>query len=123
MMNDLKSKMDALRNEYLGRLAGQIAQIRSGLEVLATDGGDAAVADLIAVTHKLSGSGGTFGFPLISRLASDMEMLLEMGNRDIARLGRIGDGLKTILDAGGNLEADAEVRLLEDLSSDLIEEN
>ena len=121
MTEDLEAKMAALKIEFLERTAIRMEKIRAGLEALADDGNDDARADLTQVVHKLSGGGGTFGFPLVSRIAGDMETLLEDGDPDQARLGRLAAGLQTLLDAGGALDAAAEKILLDALSGDLIE--
>lgn len=118
MTDDIEAKLAALGNAFLERMVGQMGEIMDGLEVL--DGGGDDVAALVAVIHKMSGGGGTFGFPLISRLAGDMETLLGRGNRDRVRLGRLAAGLQTLLDAGGTLDEQAEAKLLEDLAGDLL---
>lgn len=119
MTDDIEAKLAALGNAFLERMVGQMGEIMDGLEVL-DGGGDDAQAAVIAVIHKISGGGGTFGFPLISRLAGDMETLLGRGNRDRVRLGRLAAGLQTLLDAGGTLDEQAEAKLLEDLAGDLL---
>jgi len=118
MTDDLEAKLAALRDEFFETMAARMEKIRSALSAL-ENGDEDAAAELISVVHKLSGGGGTFGFHLVSDLAGDMETLLSDGNRDLARLGRLADGLQTLLDAGGKLEADAEASLLDGLSADL----
>lgn len=122
MTDDLEARMAELRQEFLDRMAIRMEKIRGHLEALADDGDDDARADLTQIVHKLSGGGGTFGFPLVSRLAGNMEMLLEDGDPDLARLGRLAAGMQTLLDAGGKLDGAGEKILLDDLSGDLIEE-
>ena len=119
MSEDLEAKVAALGAEFLDTLTERMEEIRVGLEALASGGGD--TADLIAVVHKLSGGGGTFGFHLVSRIAGDMETLLVDGGHDPARLGRLAAGLQTLLDAGGSLDGPGEKILLEALAGDLIE--
>jgi len=118
MTDDLEKKLAALRDAFFDTMAARMEEIRSALSALESGDEDTA-AGLISVVHKLSGGGGTFGFHLISHLAGDMETLLSESNRDLARLGRLADGLQTLIDAGGNLEADAEASLLDGLSGDL----
>jgi len=122
MKDDLEKKLAALRDEFLETMVERMGGIRADLEEL-EGGNEDAAADLISLVHKLSGGGGTFGFAQVSHLAGDMEILLCDGNRDTARLGRLAGGLQTLLDAGGNLDAGAEARLLDDLSGDLVSDS
>ncbi len=120
MNDDLEAKLAALRDAFFDTMAARMEEIRSALSALESGDEDAA-AGLISVVHKLSGGGGTFSFHLISHLAGDMETLLSEGNRDLARLGRLADGLQTLIDAGGNLQADGEAAFLDALSGDMVE--
>ena len=84
MSNDIDSALAALKVKFLGRSKDLATQLFKDLDRLDADG-DAAKA-LIISAHKLSGGGGTFGYPLLSRIGGDMEILLDNGNRDGARL-------------------------------------
>ena len=88
MSNDIDSALAALKVKFLGRSKDLATQLFKDLDRLDADG-DAAKA-LIISAHKLSGGGGTFGYPLLSRIAGDMEILLDNSNRDGARMSAMG---------------------------------
>ena len=79
-----------------------------------------AAKELIFSAHKLSGGCGMFGYSLLSRIAGDMEILLDSDDWDGVRLRRLADALAGIVDAGGVLKPDAEAKLLEDLADTLL---
>lgn len=61
----------ALRARFVTRAAGDLAWIRE-------TGGQPA-DELLARAHKLAGSGGTFGYPEVSRAAAALEDDLRAG--------------------------------------------
>jgi HPt (histidine-containing phosphotransfer) domain-containing protein len=64
-----------LQREYLDELPNALAELRNGIEALRR--GEAAAAPLLKTGfHRLAGSGGSYGFPEISRIARAAEQLL-----------------------------------------------
>ena len=82
--------------------------------------GKGAAKELIFTAYKLGGGGGVFGCSLLSRIAGDMEILLDSDDWDGVRLRRLANVLAGIVDAGDVLRPDADVKLLEDLADALL---
>ena len=120
MSDDIEAKLAQLKAEFIERSVGRAARVLENLDRLDADGGDKdAETDLKDVVHKLSGGGGTFGFPLVSRLAGDMELLFDGGNRDWTRFRRLADALRAVVEAGGVLPPGREAALLKELTGAL----
>ena len=120
MSDDIEAQLAELKAEFIEQAVGPVAQVQENLDRLDADGGDEeAVRDLLFVVHKLSGGGGTFGFPLISRIAGDMELLLNGGDRDWTRFRRLANGLQAVVEAGGELPPERETALLDELADAL----
>lgn len=74
---DGEDKLALLRRMYLGQLPAKAAEISEAALLLdgASNGGVSAYLDkLEALSHKLAGSGATYGFPEISEAAKTLEV-------------------------------------------------
>lgn len=74
----MERKLQVLRVDYAEKLAERIDDISAYLTAMSQARGDdaariAALEQVRNATHKLAGSGATFGFPAISDIAKDME--------------------------------------------------
>lgn len=114
MTDNIDHVMAEFQHQFLDRARKLVSKIRQDIDRL--DGEEDAISELIFAVHKIHGSAGTFGFTLLSRLAGDLELLLDDANRDGARLHQLADALATVIEAGGNLSPEAETRLLEGLT-------
>jgi PAS domain S-box-containing protein len=80
--SSLARYMQTQRAQYAAELPGKIDALESALRQLGSPGGsngkEAALLAL-AQAHKLAGSGGTFGFPLVSQAAAGIEKVLFSG--------------------------------------------
>jgi len=65
-----------LRCEYLAVSMERVAELRQVRARLA-DGERAALADMRQAFHRLAGSGGSYGFPLVSSSSREGERLVE----------------------------------------------
>ena len=120
MSDGIEAKLAELKAAFIEKAAGRVARVQGSLDRLDADGGDEEAAkDLMVVVHKLSGGGGTFGFPLVSRIAGDMELLLDGGNRDWTRFRRLAGALQAVVEAGGELPPERETALLDELADAL----
>ncbi len=68
--------MQQQRAAYAQGLPAKIAALHAALGELDEHGKPAALASAQAQAHKLAGSGGTFGFPAVSRAAAQIENIL-----------------------------------------------
>jgi chemotaxis protein histidine kinase CheA len=74
---DFAAEMAIIRKEYLLLLATSMQQIRETYARLKTAVWDINIAlELCEMVHKISGSGGTYGFVELSNSAREMEHLL-----------------------------------------------
>ena len=120
MSDGIEAKLAELKAKFIEQAADRLAQVLDNLDRLdADDGDEEAARDLGVTVHKLSGGGGTFGFPLVSRIAGDMELLLDGNNRDWARFRRLANGLQAVVEAGGELPPERETALLDELADAL----
>ncbi|MCK4939578.1 MAG: response regulator, partial [Rhodospirillaceae bacterium] len=73
----VEEKITALRDDYAQRLASKIDEISSNVLLISSSASKSdagkAIAAVHALTHKLAGSGETFGFKEISIVARKME--------------------------------------------------
>jgi chemotaxis protein histidine kinase CheA len=65
-----------LRREYLADSPKRVAELR-GLSVRLSHGDAAALADFRQAFHRLAGSGGSYGFPLVSTTSREAEHLVQ----------------------------------------------
>ena len=95
----MEEKLALLRDGYAEKLGGRIAEIEGAVGALgeATPGEDRLqkIGDIRALTHKMAGSGATFGFPKITTVSRAMEnackAVLDGGDDDglAAKLGEM----------------------------------
>ncbi len=78
---DLDERLAALRASFGDKLDGRLDEIEAAMVHLdAADGTEdvlAALGEIRGFAHRLAGSGSTFGFPEVSRIAGDVEALVE----------------------------------------------
>lgn len=77
----LEERLAALRDNFAETLAERVAALEeaaAAMDAAEDDGGwRSALKRLRGLSHKLGGSGGTFGFPDISRISKDLEKLCD----------------------------------------------
>ncbi|HXE57280.1 MAG TPA: Hpt domain-containing protein, partial [Gemmatimonadales bacterium] len=72
MTDPLAEALRELRAEYLAEAGARLAELRRDLAAYAA--GEPGAADSLKTRlHRLAGSGGSYGFPEISRIARDLE--------------------------------------------------
>lgn len=72
----LSLELETMRQLYLAKLPGEVEQLQDALGQFRQHADSDAGADALMRAHKLTGSGGTFGFPQISAAASSLEQVL-----------------------------------------------
>jgi diguanylate cyclase (GGDEF)-like protein len=75
MSDALKDALAALRREYLLEAPGRLAELRKDLAAFKAGESD-ATQSLARRFHRLSGSGGSYGFPVISEVSREAEQWL-----------------------------------------------
>lgn len=89
MTDPLESAFQELRREYLAEAGGRLAELRKDVAAFLASGEDAAES-LRTHFHRLTGSGGSYGFPEVSVIARENEQWLnsapEPGPATAARL-------------------------------------
>ncbi len=104
-------KLEAIRRRFAEGIEARVDEIESAVVGLTEARSAAAVVEvldgLINSVHRLAGSGGSFGFPLVSHVASSFETLL----RDIGKGKDIlsGDERERVLASLAALRAAAGV--------------
>jgi diguanylate cyclase (GGDEF)-like protein len=76
MTDELNEALTQLRREYLLEAPGRLAELRKDLAAFRSGESDAAES-LSRRFHRLSGSGGSYGFPTISEISKQTEHWLE----------------------------------------------
>lgn len=97
----LQERVAKLGLQFLRRTLGELVTIRECLDAcIAGDVG--AIAQLERVTHRIHGTGLTFGFPGISQYAADLERLAKAALRspigDPEMLERLEAGARRLAD-------------------------
>jgi len=77
MEKNVEAVLDNLRQEFIEQSQDMLAEIDGLIARLADGGGDGALLELRRHVHTIKGQGGTFGFPLITRIAHMLEDYLE----------------------------------------------
>ena len=72
----LEQQLRALRREYLADSVQRVDELRQVCTRL-QDGQRAALVDLRQSFHRLAGSGGSYGFPLVSSSSREGEQLVQ----------------------------------------------
>jgi diguanylate cyclase (GGDEF)-like protein len=103
MTDPLTDALAELRREYLFDAPARLAELRKDVAAFRAGESD-AVLSLTRRFHRLSGSGGSYGFPEISEIARSGERWLKTetpapGEVAAARLGEIVDRLVAAFDA------------------------
>lgn len=76
--SELQEKLKSLRPFYLEELRNKIDQIEKGWKGLTESSWDLEVLkNIYQLAHKLSGSGGIYGFDAVSHTAKALEDMLE----------------------------------------------
>lgn len=73
-MGDLETKLRALRQSYLGKLAGKLNELRELLRRAPDD--TEALRAAKAAAHKLHGTAGSYQLPAVSAAAATIERML-----------------------------------------------
>jgi diguanylate cyclase (GGDEF)-like protein len=102
MTDPLNDALAELRREYLLDVPGRLAELRKDVAAFRAGERD-AVPSLISRLHRLSGSGGSYGFPDISEIARNGERWLKTetpvpGDVASARLDDLIDRLASAFD-------------------------
>ncbi|HTS88548.1 MAG TPA: diguanylate cyclase [Gemmatimonadales bacterium] len=102
MTGSLNDALAELRREYLFDAPGRLAELRKDVAAFRAGESDAALS-LVQRFHRLSGSGGSYGFPEISEIARGAERWLktelpEPGEAAAARLDEQVDRLAAAFD-------------------------
>ncbi len=75
-----RQKFDAIRRKFAERMGARMDEIESaGTRLAGAPTADAVMeglADLIMPVHRLAGSAGSFGYPVVSEMAAALECLL-----------------------------------------------
>jgi diguanylate cyclase (GGDEF)-like protein len=97
----LEAAFQELRREYLAEAAGRLAELRKDAAAFLAGEADAAES-LLTRFHRLTGSGGSYGFPEVSVIARENEQWLaaqpELNPAAAARLERAIEQLQTTFD-------------------------
>ena len=111
----------ALSSNYGGWLQEEVDKLESAREVIRTNGADRDKIDrLFARAHDLKGLAGTYGFPLVGRIAASLCRLLKMGEARLnAPLALVDAHIKAIKAAVRDNIRDAETMIGEALASEL----
>lgn len=75
---DLAAQLAALREQYAKGLAATMDALVGRVTGQGADIAHETLVELHAALHKLAGSGGTFGFPELSRKAHELEVALKV---------------------------------------------
>lgn len=109
----LEQQLRALRRDYLADSAQRVTELRQGRARLAA-GEHTALPDLRQAFHRLAGSGGSYGYPQVSRSSREGEQLVQAliaGGRapaaaDLDAIDACIDRIASAFDeAGGELDA------------------
>lgn len=88
----------SLRREFLCNAAARSEAMGDALSRLSPSPPEPETEDPLSFlkfeSHKLRGSGASFGYPEISRVAGEMEDYLEGSGCDVVVLGRLIDALR-----------------------------
>ena len=74
--NPLQQVLDETRHRFMGTFTEQCDSLRILVDMVAALGAEGPVAALSQLTHRLSGLGGTIGFPSVSARAAELERLV-----------------------------------------------
>lgn len=92
MNSELDQALEALRREYLAEAPARLGELRKDIAAFLAGEQD-AVASLLTRLHRLAGSGGSYGFPEVSRMAREAERWLRAGQEPDLEASRYLDGV------------------------------
>lgn len=75
----MRQRMDQLRGQFVQRTLGELHDMTALLDRV-RQGDAAAVRDMELLSHKINGTGATFGFAGVSSHAGDIERLVASPN-------------------------------------------
>lgn len=105
MNSELDQALETLRREYLAEAPARLGELRKDIGAFLAGEQD-AVASLLTRFHRLAGSGGSYGFPEVSRMAREAEHWLRAGQEpdlDASRkLDEIVAGIAQAFDNAGS---------------------
>ncbi len=78
MNSELDQALETLRREYLAEAPARLGELRKDISAFLAGEQDAS-ASLLTRFHRLAGSGGSYGFPEVSRMAREAEQWLRAG--------------------------------------------
>ena len=97
----LQERVAKLGQQFLRRTLGELVAIRECLDACIA-GDVSAIAQLERITHRIHGTGLTFGFPGISQCAADLERLARAALRspigDLEMLQKLEAGARRLAD-------------------------
>ncbi|CAK0747764.1 hypothetical protein CCP3SC1_160047 [Gammaproteobacteria bacterium] len=73
-MSDFAAQLAALNEQYASQIKNTLDDLASCVSEQGPEIPSTILADLHARLHKLAGSGGTFGYPELSRQACELEV-------------------------------------------------
>ncbi len=75
--DEIRARFEELQADYLATLGVKLAELETAAQSLTPQAAEGetrtALDSVIRLSHKLSGSAGTFGFPSLSRAADNLE--------------------------------------------------
>lgn len=92
-MDDLQHKVDQLTASYIKRLPVYMVTLKTIAKRLLTEPDPTVVLELREITHKLSGSAGSYGFADLGGVAKDLEGICISSLEDG---GDLDDGINNI---------------------------
>lgn len=96
MSDPVAEALRTLRREYRTEAPTRVAELEQALRELRA-GDEGAEAALVVLCHRLAGSGGAYGFPEVSRVARELERMVQ-GEPEWteARLDELQAGIRDI---------------------------
>jgi len=79
-----ESAMEGLKGEFAAMAGDSVAALAAAHQSYAADPGPDSRAALLRTAHDLKGMAGTFGFPLMGRVAGSLSRLLDEAPKDKA---------------------------------------
>ncbi len=103
--DEVAKRLQHLREQYTSELPGKFEAIRAAWERLEAAWGAENLKTIIRLSHNLAGSGATFGFPLLSAAARDLENRLRQcegaAAPSAAELDALRAAVRALIAAGG----------------------
>ena len=77
-----QSVVESMAGDFEARAIAEAGRILHLAEQLGQDGNDDAVADIARIGHELKGQGGTFDYPLITKIGASLCQYIESVSDD-----------------------------------------